>query len=88
MFSFQIFLIRANIYMRIIFTDKNSILYTEEKSEILESTKCYGFHSFSRLAVKLWNLLSNDIHFFSTFHKVKNKIKRCVFLMSIGKLCI
>ena len=38
MFAFQIFLIRKNIYMRIIFTDKNSILYTQEKSEILENT--------------------------------------------------
>ena len=27
--------------MQIIFMDKNSILYTQEKSEVLENTKCY-----------------------------------------------
>ena len=27
--------------MQIIFTDKNGILYTQEKSEILENIKCY-----------------------------------------------
>ena len=56
MFAFQIFLFRENIYMRIIFTDKNSILYTLEKSKILENTKCYENTEVAELFCVVYNI--------------------------------
>ena len=59
MFAFQILLIRENIYMRIIFTDKNSILYTQEKSEILENTKSYKNTEVAELFCVVYNIFAD-----------------------------
>ena len=45
--------------MRIIFTGKNSILYTQEKSEILENTKCYKNTEVAELFCVVYNIFAN-----------------------------
>ena len=45
--------------MRIIFTDKNSILPTQEKSEILENTKCYKNTEVAELFCVVYNIFAD-----------------------------